>query len=119
MEEVREFFEAVTRQLGSSSSRSSAESQANTSNNESGKKRKLKCLPSSFLKKAKVSGKKEQQWDKDIICLPKEYASCGGESEIPIPRGKKEKLNNLAMAANVPDLSLGVDFFSIASYIQM
>ena len=110
MEEVREFFEAVTRQLGSSSSssRSSAENQANTSNNESGKKRKPKCLPSSFLKKAKVSGKKEQQWDKDIICLPKEYASCGGESEIPIPRGKKEKLNNLAMVTNVPDLCLGV-----------
>ena len=113
MEEVREFFEAVTRQLGSSSSRSSAESQA------SWKERKPKCLPSSFLKKAKVSGKKEQQWDKDIICLPKEYASCSGESEIPIPRGKKEKLNILDMAANVPDLSLGVGFFSIASYIQM
>ena len=36
-----------------------------------------------------------------------------------IPRGKKEKLNILAMAANVPDLSLGVGFFSVASYIQM
>ena len=93
MEEVREFFEAVTRQLGSSS-RNNAESQQTPSNGESekGKKRKPKCLPSSFLKKAKLSGKKEQHWDKDIICLPKDYASCSGKSEITIPRGK-EKYN--------------------------
>ena len=91
MEEVREFFEAVTRQLGSSS-RNNEESQQTPSNGESGKgkKRKPKCLPSSFLKKAKLSGKKEQHWDKDIICLPKDYASCSGKSEIPIPRGKEE-----------------------------
>ena len=86
-------FEAVSRQLGSSS-RSSAESQTKHFEQWEWKRQKeeVKVLPSSFLKKAKVSGKKEQQWAKDIICLPKEYVSCSGESEIPIPRGKKEKL---------------------------
>ena len=93
MEEVRDFFEAVTRQLGSCS-RGPDEGKPNPSSSESGKgkKRKPKCLPSSFLKKAKLSGKKEQYWDKDIICLPKDYASCSGKSEIPIPRGKKEEI---------------------------
>ena len=88
MEEVRGFFEAVTRQL-SGSCRSAEQNQSNPAHSEpSGsrrlEKKKPKILLSSFLKK-KTTIQKELEWDKDIICLPKDSSAV--EKEIPIPRG--------------------------------
>lgn len=45
--------------------------------------------PSSYhLASNKTTAQKEQEWDKDIICLPKDYSE--DEKEIPIPRGTLE-----------------------------
>ena len=49
------------------------------------------ALPSSFLKREKTGSgttatkKKFQEWDRDIMCIPLEYAR---GSEVTIPRGK-------------------------------
>ena len=93
MEEVRDFLEAVTRQLGDSSHGESSGSR------RSGK-RKPKFLPSSFLKKNKTTAQKEQEWDKDIICLTKDYSE--DEKEIPIPRGALEKRKNRMIIGLMP-----------------
>ena len=59
-------------------------SQPDESEQNRGKKRKAKILPSSFLKKGNSS--RLQVWDKDIICFPKDYIT--NPQEVSIPRGK-------------------------------
>lgn len=65
----KRFFEAVTRQLGSSSSsssRSNGGEQGEPSEARRLGKRRPKFLPSSFLKKKKA-GEKELQWDSGTV----------------------------------------------------
>ena len=63
MEEVRDFFEAVTRNLNSAPRPANERPKKN--------KRRPSVLPTMFLKKKKTEKHaKEQSWDKDIICLP-------------------------------------------------
>ena len=81
MEEVRDFFEAVTRNLNSAPSNPRPANERPKKN-----KRRPSVLPTMFLKKKKTEKHaKEQSWDKDVICLPKDYIK--DPSEIPIPRG--------------------------------
>ena len=61
-------------------------SQPDESEQNRGKKRKAKILPSSFLKKKKGNSSRLQVWDKDIICFPKDYIT--NPQEVSIPRGK-------------------------------
>ena len=61
-------------------------SQPEESEQNRGKKRKAKILPSSFLKKKKGNASRLQVWDKDIICFPKDYIA--NPQEVSIPRGK-------------------------------
>ena len=50
-----------------------------------GKKRRPNILLSSFPKKKKKGRSTAQVWDRDIVCLPKEYVK--DPHDIPIPRG--------------------------------
>ena len=92
MEEVRDFCKAITKQISSSNNEPSTSGSnivSNTSEpsvyNERKRNPPPSALPSSFLKKKKRPAKPEQSWDKDMVCLPKEYSV--NNSEISIPRG--------------------------------
>ena len=85
-------------QSSRSSSQQNSEDQAGSSSGS--RKRRPKILPSSFLKKKSNKGTSIQVWDKDILCLPKEYVS--NPQDIPIPRGKSRlRLNKQGLAGKI------------------
>lgn len=100
-ENIREIISsAVSEALNRSSnqqhsSRLGSQSQSGeeqTSSSSGSRQKRPQILPSSFLKKKKPKAVAIQVWDKDILCLPRDYVS--NPQDIPIPRGKSRLFLN-------------------------